>query len=71
MTTPRPIAIIDGRIYGHREIERVEIRRSKARCAGADGVTFYAPGWRALVFRSVEAAKAKMERHPGFQSWVA
>lgn len=48
----------------------VRISRSKARAAGADGVQFYAPGWRPMVFRSMEAAVAKIERHPGFSGWA-
>lgn len=50
--------------------EEVRITRSKARAAGPEGVTFYAPGWRPMVFRSMEAAERKMERHPGFVEWV-
>lgn len=49
--------------------ERVRISRSKARAAGPEGVQFYAPGWRPMVFRSMEAAERKIERHPGFQGW--
>lgn len=51
--------------------ERITVSRSKARAAGPTGVQFYAPGWRPMVFRSMEAAKAKMERHPGFVRWEA
>lgn len=54
--------------YGN-EPERVVISRSKARAAGPDGVQFYAPGWRPMVFRSMEAAQRKLERHPGFVAW--
>lgn len=50
---------------------RITISRSKARCAGPDGVQFYAPGWRPMVFRSMEAAERKMQAHPGFQGWAA
>ncbi len=53
------------------EPERVRISRSKASAAGPDGVQFCAPGWRPMVFRSMEAAKAKIERHPGFVRWEA
>lgn len=64
----KPIAIAT--VRGHRaDVETVTIIKSRAACAGAEGVTFYAPGWRPMVFRSVAAAKAKMERHPGFQGW--
>jgi hypothetical protein len=56
--------------YGATE-HQVRITRSKARAAGADGVQFYAPGWRPMVFRSMEAAVRKMESHPGFSGWAA
>lgn len=49
--------------------ERVHISRSKARAAGPTGVQFYAPGWRPMVFRSMEAAERKLASHPGFQGW--
>lgn len=49
----------------------VRISRSKARAAGADGVQFTAPGWRPMVFRSMEAAVRKLESHPGFVGWDA
>jgi hypothetical protein len=55
--------------YGN-EPRAVRITRSKARCAGTDGVQFTAPGWRPMVFRSMEAAIAKIERHPGFCGWA-
>jgi len=55
--------------YGRQE-ERVRISRSKARAAGADGVQFYAPGWRPMVFRSMEAAQRKLQSHPGFIAWA-
>lgn len=32
--------------------------------------TMYAPGYRPMAFRSLEAAKAKLERHPGFVAWL-
>lgn len=51
--------------------ERVRISRSKARAAGADGVQFYAPGWRPMVCRSMDAAVRKIEAHPGFVAWEA
>lgn len=54
--------------YGNHP-ERVQISRSKARAAGADGVQFYAPGWRPMVFRSMDAAVRKLEAHPGFVAW--
>lgn len=56
--------------YGN-TAERVTISRSKARAAGAEGVQFYAPGWRPMVFRSMEAAERKLASHPGFVAWVA
>jgi hypothetical protein len=56
--------------YGN-EPERVRITRSKARAAGPTGVTFYAPGWRAMVFKSMEAAQRKLQSHPGFVAWEA
>jgi hypothetical protein len=68
MTKPVATAIVQG--Y-HVEPEAVVIVKSRAACAGAEGVTFYAPTWRPLVFRSIESAKAKMERHPGFVRWAA
>jgi len=55
--------------YGYSETE-VAITRSRARAAGENGVTFYAPGWRVMVFKSREAAEAKWERHPGFVRWA-
>lgn len=54
--------------YGQ-EPERVRITRSRARAAGPDGVQFYAPGWRPMVFRSMEAAQRKLQSHPGFVGW--
>lgn len=56
--------------YGN-TAERVTISKSKARAAGADGVQFYAPGWRPMVFRSMDAAVRKIEAHPGFVAWEA
>jgi len=56
--------------YGNQP-EAVRITPSKARAAGPDGVQFYAPGWRPMVFRSMDAAVRKMERHPGFVEWVS
>ncbi len=57
--------------YGASEEHQVRISKSKARAAGSDGVQFYAPGWRPMVFRSMEAAERKIERHPGFVRWAA
>lgn len=54
--------------YGN-EPERVRITRSKARAAGAEGVQFYAPGWRPMVFKSMEVAERKLQSHPGFVGW--
>jgi hypothetical protein len=51
--------------------ERVVIRRSRARAAGEAGVQFYAPGWRPMVFKSMEAAQRKLQSHPGFVAWEA
>lgn len=56
--------------YGF-DARQVRISRSKARAAGADGVQFHAPGWRPMVFRSMEAAARKIEAHPGFVGWEA
>jgi len=36
----------------------------------ADRFTMYAPGYRPMAFRTLEAAKAKLERHPGFVRWL-
>lgn len=49
---------------------RITISKSKARAAGPDGVQFYAPGWRPMVFRSMDAAVLKIQSHPGFQGWA-
>jgi hypothetical protein len=56
--------------YDNTTPQPIRISRSKARCAGADGVQFQAPGWRAMAFRSMEAAASKIERHPGFCGWT-
>lgn len=56
--------------YGN-EPERVRITRSKARAAGPEGVQFYAPGWRPMVFKSMQAARRKLQSHPGFVAWGA
>jgi hypothetical protein len=56
--------------YGQQP-EQVTISRSKARAAGPDGVQFYAPGWRPMVFKSMDAAVRKIEAHPGFVRWEA
>jgi hypothetical protein len=37
----------------------------------ADRFTMYAPGWRPMAFSSLDAAKAKLQRHPGFVAWRA
>lgn len=71
MGKPFATAEVDGSIFSsYGRIERVEIKRSKA-CHGRAVAQFYAPGWRPMAFTSVEAAKAKMERHPGFIRWSA
>lgn len=36
----------------------------------ADRFTMYAPGWRPMAFRTLEAAKAKLASHPGFKGWL-
>lgn len=64
MTKPIAIAVVNGH---HGETEMVRIIKSKAIGCVA---SFYAPTWRPMAFRTVEAAKAKMERHPGFQGWA-
>lgn len=71
MSKPFAVATVDGSVFSsYGKPERVEIRKSKA--AGGRAVcAFYAPGWRAMHFANVEAAKAKMERHPGFVRWEA
>lgn len=66
MTKPVAIAncnYIDGRAWPEPQT-RITARRD-------GGFTFYAPGWRRMAFKTIEAAKAKMERHPGFQGWAA
>lgn len=69
MTKPIAAATVDGSPFSsYGKPERVEIRRSKA-CHGRAVCQFYAPGWRPMAFSSVNAAKAKMERHPGFIRW--
>lgn len=67
MSKPIATAVIDGSPYGHRGVERVEIRRSKAIGCTAQ---FYAPGWRPMAFRTIEGAMAKIARHPGFSGWA-
>lgn len=65
-------AIVDSSPFsGFGREEEVQIRRSRARHAGPNGVSFYAPGWRPMVFRDLEAAKAKLAKHPGFVRWEA
>lgn len=71
MTKPIVTATIDSGVFScYGKIEQVEIRRSKA-AYGHCVAQFYAPGWRPMAFKTIEAARAKMERHPGFQGWVA
>lgn len=64
------VAEVDGGVFSaYGRMERVEVRPSKAgygRCKAQ----FYAPGWRPMAFTSVEAARAKLERHPGFVRWA-
>ena len=70
MTKPFATAIVDSSAFSaYGKPERVEIRRSKA-AHGRAICQFYAPGWRPMAFTTVEAAKAKMERHPGFVAWA-
>lgn len=68
MAKPLAVALIQGHLS---QPERVPVNKSRARAAGADGVSFYAPTWRPMVFRSLEGALAKLERHPGFMGWQA
>lgn len=70
-STRRPTAMIDGSVYSHYgKPEPVQIRKSSA-AHGRATCAFYAPGWRAMHFTTIEAAMAKMEKHPGFIAWVA
>lgn len=70
MSKPFATANVDGSVFSaYGKVEQVEIRRSKA-AHGRAVCSFYAPGWRPMAFTTIEAAKAKMERHPGFQGWV-
>lgn len=72
-TKPRPpVAMVRDVFspYGPDAPQAVAITRSRARAAGPDGVTFYAPGWRVMVFRSREAAERKLSSHPGFTAWA-
>lgn len=67
----QPTAIVSGAPYSsYGGEERVQLRNSRA-CNGRAVCAFYAPGWRPMHFTSIEAAKAKMERHPGFVRWAA
>lgn len=71
MAKPIAIAEIDGSAFSaYGKVEQVQVRKSSA-CRGRAIAAFYAPGWRPLAFTSIEVAKAKMERHPGFVRWVA
>lgn len=71
MSKPFATAIIDSSAFSaYGKPEQVEIRRSKA-AYGRCVAQFYAPGWRPMAFKTVDGAKAKMERHPGFVSWVS
>jgi hypothetical protein len=36
---------------------------------GPERFTMYAPGWRPMAFSSLDKARAKLERHPGFVAW--
>lgn len=62
MSKPLATAIIIDR--GRREVVPV-IKSKAAGCVAS----FYAPGWRAMGFSTVERAFAKISRHPGFQGW--
>lgn len=67
MRKPAAIAIVTYAPWGVSDHE-VQVYRSKAiGCVFG----FYAPGWRQMAFKSLEAAKAKLERHPGFVRWAA
>lgn len=69
MTKPFATASVDERAFSsYGGVVTVEVRRSKA-AHGRAVCQFWAPGWRPMAFTSVEAAKAKMERHPGFVRW--
>jgi len=70
MTKPFAIAEVDGSPFSsYGKVERVEIGRSKA-AHGRAVCQFYAPGWRPMCFVSVEAARAKIQRHPGFVRFI-
>lgn len=70
MSKPFATAIVNGAVYGHGDVEeRVVIRTCTSRRENCVA-QFYAPGWRAMAFRTVEAARAKIERHPGFVRWA-
>jgi hypothetical protein len=56
--------------YGKDVQHEVRISPSKARAVTPMGVTFHAPGWRPMVFRTMEQAERKLESHPGFVEWV-
>lgn len=69
-TKPFATAIVSGAPFSsYGKEERVPIIRSRA-ARGRAVCGFYAPGWRSMVFTTVEAARAKMERHPGFVAWA-
>lgn len=61
-TVSANVNYLDGRPWGG----STQITRQSA-----DRFTMYAPGWRPMAFRTLEAARAKLERHPGFVEWVA
>lgn len=68
---PFATAIVSGAAFScYGKEEHVPITRSRA-AHGRAVCGFYAPGWRSMVFTTVEAARAKMERHPGFVGWAA
>lgn len=36
----------------------------------ADRFTFHAPGFRPMAFRTIEDARKKLQKHPGFVQWI-
>ena len=66
MAKPLAVGLVKDR-YG---VTEVPIHKSKASASGDAGAQHYAPGWRPMAFKSVDAAKAKLEKHPGFQGWA-
>lgn len=67
MSKPLAVAIMRDSYSPTREI-RIAIRKSRA--TGCT-VGFHAPSWRPMAFRTLEGAKAKLERHHLFICWEA